>query len=708
MKVRNEKEIAIAQQKELAKQELLAKKEKEKLDKEASKALVEEYMVKHFSAVEALKISELKEKQLNEQKKASIAAHKTRFKAGIFNELELEHAIYGTEANVLHDAISNINKTIEEIKPVIAFGNEFKVSKAIVLKTELILQKAIFNSETLKGKLNLLVEPDPIPVVSPAESAFIQAKEAEENALKQAAIDSLTVDGLKFIDELNRDKYLEMKERYNKYILLNIEGKPLVSTVVNIPGKNTVNYYHSKFHDFREFNCDDYFFVESGKKERKIYFAEHWLETKHLRRKYTSTAFDPSPDFNDPDAYNFWKGFVEPRKGDVSRFYNHIDILIKGTKEQKEHLIKKIGYTVRYPHHNIGNAIALRGKQGSGKTTAIADAMMAMCPNHSMMTSDLEEFLTGFNGETVYIKYVLGEEALWGGDKTLEGKFKHAVTGQKRRIEIKGITSFQVDNYCQFFFTTNEDWVMPVGENDRRAEIFDCTDTLIGNRKYFAEYREWLFGEGKHALVYHFMHELDLDGFDPRELVENDAKLDVKLQSLGHVEKFIYSSLNGEISDLCLDKWTDIEFNIKRADLFEAFKDNTRSKVDQKVFSGVLNKVFNFPENWKDNWKNSTKGSFYKLGTLVEARLKFCRYVKADYKSLFGSDVPEGSALKEEEVKKEVATGIQSKLVPLIKKENKELSPVEILRKKNQDALLAREKSESGPKLPFSLKKPTA
>lgn len=708
MKVKNEKEIALAQQKELAKQAALAKKEKEKLDKEASKALVEDYMTKHFSAVEALKISELKEKQLNEQKKASIAAHKTRFKAGIFSDLELEHAIYGTEANVLHDAILNINKAIEEIKPVIAFGNEFKISKAIVLKTELLLQKAIFNSETLKGKLNLLVEPDPIPVISPAESEFIQAKEAEENALKQAVIDSLTVDGLKFPDELNRDKYLEMKKRYNRYILLNIEGKPVVSEIVSIKGKKTVNYYHRKFNDFLDFNRDDHFLVEVTGKQRKMYFAAHWLETKELRTKYNYSVFEPNPNFDDPEAFNFWRGYVEAKQGSVERFYNHIDILIKGTQEQKEHLIKKIAYTIKYPHINIGNVVALRGKEGSGKTTAIAELLMAVCPNHSMMTSNLEEFLTGFNGETVYIKYVLGEEALWGGDKTLQGKFKHAVTGQTRKIEIKGITSFHVDNYCQFFFTTNEDWVLPVSENDRRGEIYDCTDILIGNRKYFAEYIEWLHGEGKHALMHHFLHEIDLEGFDPREVVENEAKLDVKLQSLGHVEKFIYSSLNGEISDLCLDKWTDIEFNVKRAELYEAFRENTRSKVDQKVFSGVLNKIFNFPENWKDNWKNSTKGSFYKLGTLVEARLKFCKFIKADYKSLFGVDAPEGSSLKVEEVKKEETTGIQRKLVPLIKKEKKEISPVEILRKKNQDALLAREKSESGPKLPFSLKKPTA
>lgn len=472
-------------------------------------------------------------------------------------------------------------------------------------------------------------------LVKPFGEVDLKSESVKEE--DEEEVDELSYDGFKFASKQDMSIYLDCIKAYNdKYILMDLEGQSVVSEIFMKNG--LVTYKHRKFKMFLEATCDDIFYTKDkfgGKK--KNYFNQIWLETKSMRKRYTHSTFEPNPTFNDDDTYNFWKGFVEPKKGSVAKFYNHVSKLVVGTAEQKLHLIKQFAYSVRFPHDNFGVVPAFRGKPGCGKTT-LSETFMAICPNHTVMTSNLEKLLDGFNGETVYIKYFLGEEALWGGDKRLEGKFKHAVTGKQREIEIKGVTKFYIPNYSQFILTSNEKWIMPAGEGDRRAEIFDCTDEFIGNHAYFAEYHDWLYGEGKNALMYHFLYEIDLEGFNPRQLVETKAKLDVKLASMGHVQQFLYNALSGDIADGGFDKWADVEYQPKRQDLYDIFKYCTHSKVTLREFSQTMAEVFKFPTNWKDNWKSSSRGSYYKLGTLKDAREAFCNHIKAKYEDVFGSD----------------------------------------------------------------------
>lgn len=88
-----------------------------------------------------------------------------------------------------------------------------------------------------------------------------------------------------------------------------------------------------------------------------------------------------------------WNGFVEPKKGSVEPFLDHLHKLI-GNKEYENHIIKTIAWVVRFPHKNPGVTIVLMGLQGSGKTT-ISMTLKAICPDHSKVVSDLARDLLG-------------------------------------------------------------------------------------------------------------------------------------------------------------------------------------------------------------------------------------------------------------------------------------------------------------------------
>jgi len=630
----------------------------------------------------------LKEKEVKTMLSDNVRAFKKQFADKLISRNVKEEKIYESEALAYKELIacSSVKFSIWKWLNEVFASLPADVQKTEVKNNDLIklnIAISISNKNIANNKIKTLIKP--------IESVVINTQSIDEESIEKTASE-LEYNGKIFCTKKDLEIYLDCIERYNqKYVFMDLEGTSVISEIVTIKKKNTVNYKHRTHAKFLEATCDDIYYVEDRKgNPRKMYFNQEYLENKEIRVRFSNAVFNPDPEFDDDTTYNFWKGFVEPRKGDVSKFINHVDKLIVGTKEQKMHLIKQLAWSVRFPHDNFGVVPAFRGSPGCGKST-LSETFMAICPNHSIMTSDLKSLLEGFNGETVYIKYFLGEEALWGGDKALEGKFKHAVTGETRAIEIKGVTKFYIDNHSQFILTTNEKWVMPVGRGDRRGEIFDCTETMVGkeNHPYFADYKEWLYGEGKHALVYYFMYEIDLEGFNPRELVETKAKLDVKLTSLGHVAQFLYNALSGDISDGSLDKWTDIEIQPKRQDLFEIFQNNSRSKVTIREFSQTMAEIFNFDKNWKDNWKSSSRGSYYKLGTLQAARLAFCSYIKAEFSDVFG----ENESLT-------IVQNSSENNVIQIKEVKAEIMPVITQLRRNEPVIISK-----GPTLPFSLKR---
>jgi len=445
--------------------------------------------------------------------------------------------------------------------------------------------------------------------------------------------DNLDQFGCEFASKEDLAKFLQYKEEFKEYYFLNLNGRPAILKVFN--DDDGLQYQYSSIHDFKEYHVQEHFMVQGRKYPEKRYFADLWLEDATLRTRYEKCVFDPSGKDLGDKVFNFWTGFVEPKKGDVSKFLSHIDMLIDGSKEQKEHLVKLLAYQFRFPHIQTGTSVALRGPQGAGKTT-ISMCIKAMCPNHCYVVDKTEE-LFGFNSETLHTKFFFMEEAVWGGNKSSEGQLKNAITADTRSIKIKNLTGTTIKNYAFYVFTSNEDWMVPVGPGDRRFNVYDCTSRLEAIPGYFDEFYAWINGEGKHALLHYFLHEIDLEGFNPKKAIDTKAKTDLKTLSLKPVEKFIYNLLSGEIDyePLLSSGWEE-EARLTRADLYSFFLENTSTnRVEQGEFSRKLASIFDFAPNWKDNWKDRKHGGFYKLPSKAEGRIMFAKFLKEDPATLF-------------------------------------------------------------------------
>lgn len=625
------------------------------MKKEKSTALVKfEVKEEGINKVFKLDLNDLKVSQVAIRDKRTISKTEYTTKKitkAKWEELDNQYLIdlINLEINVYKSYIIELEYLEQLAKDTLT---EEKDYETILSRVELNLSKArgqltILNTniETQKSKYKIV------------ETALKEAQaEEDKKEVEQASndlADSFQVDepvrnntkyGYNFASSKDLEKFESYVKRYNKYLFMNLQGKQTISTKAFDPTTEKVEWEHMSFRDFREHTKSDIFYVinENSGNKQKMYFCEEWLETEWMRTQYRRTTFNPDPNFKCPDdVYNFWEGYVEPKKGDVSRFINHIDTLIDGTKEEKEYLIKLLAYSVQFPHIITGTTIAMFGAEGSGKST-VSLVMAAICPNHYIMKDDIEKVMNGFNGETLAVKYFLWEEALWGGSKKDQGKFKHFVTGADRSIEIKGVTKISVKNYAFHIFTSNNEWLVPVDKTDRRNNIYNCSNTLIGNYKYFAEFTEWLNGEGKHYIMNFFKNEVDLTDFNPRQTVQTDIKIDVKIKSLDDFSSFMMAVLNGDVTDHSLDDWNDVETSIGRDDLYNSFLNyHPHSRMDKREFSQKLSNLLQFSvksEKWKDNWKKKVDGksfAYYKLPVKLEAQELFAKTLNETVDTLF-------------------------------------------------------------------------
>ncbi|MFZ6755541.1 hypothetical protein ACO0KY_19505, partial [Undibacterium sp. Dicai25W] len=155
---------------------------------------------------------------------------------------------------------------------------------------------------------------------------------------------------------------------------------------------------------------------------------------------------------------------------------------------------------------------------------------------------------------------------------------------------------------------------------------------------------------GQIALCNYFMNEIDLSDFNPKKIIANSAKTDVKSIGLPAIEKFILGSLSDDIfvdsltnviieqngdEKYELDSWELNSIKVNRNQLFLEFSENTkREKIEQTLLSRKLAEIFEFPANWKTSWK-SGKNYYYKLPSKVQCMEMFAKYIKEKPEQLF-------------------------------------------------------------------------
>jgi DNA primase catalytic core len=298
----------------------------------------------------------------------------------------------------------------------------------------------------------------------------------------------------------------------------------------------------------------------SDGKLKTLSWADRWLRDRE-RRSFDGIEFHPDPQnaAGSPGYLNLWRGFsVTPdaKAGSYAIFRDHVLTNICGGDARRfTWLWGWFAHLVQRPRERIGTAVVLRGKMGTGKTKA-GEVVGSLIEDHYFPV-DEPRYITGqFNAHMASCLLLQAEEAVWAGDKAAEGRLKSLITSSMQMIEAKGIDPVRIRNYVRLMMTSNDDWVVPAGMDERRFAVFDVGDHAKENFGYFAEMDAELAAGGRQALLADLL-SFDLASVELRQIPKTDALLEQKIRSLPSVESWWFGRLNSGSTTAKASTWLE-------------------------------------------------------------------------------------------------------------------------------------------------------
>lgn len=262
-----------------------------------------------------------------------------------------------------------------------------------------------------------------------------------------------------------------------------------------------------------------------------VTWAQAWLSHPD-QRKFSGLEFHPDR-HNAPGSagyFNLWRGFAFEPKAKPNGWKTFRDHLLHNICAGDETIFNWVfGFfasMIQRPRERIGVALVLQGRQGSGKTI-VGQHFGALFPAHYFLVDSPRYVTSNFNTHMASCLLLQADEAFWAGDKVALGRMKGLITSPFQLIEAKGIDPIRLQNYVHLLITSNEDWAVPAGMDERRFAVLEIDPRCVGNNEYFREMEDELVNGGYAALL-HDLFAFDLERIDLRTIPKTAALLHQK------------------------------------------------------------------------------------------------------------------------------------------------------------------------------------
>ncbi|WP_336800816.1 primase-helicase family protein [Kaistia sp. MMO-174] len=274
-------------------------------------------------------------------------------------------------------------------------------------------------------------------------------------------------------------------------------------------------------------------------KIKTVTWGDRWLRHSK-RRSFNGIEFFPNPDGAEstPGYLNLYRGFSvtpAPKPNGWGVLRDHmLTNICHGDKELFDWLFGWFAHLLQRPRERVGTALVFRGRMGAGKSI-VGEIMGSLIASHYFLVGDARYITGNFNAHMASCLLLQAEEAVWAGDKAAEGRLKDLVTAEIQMIEQKSIDPIRLKNFVRLIMTSNEDWVVPAGKDERRFAVLDVHPRCAQNHEYFAEMRAEIENGGREALLHDLM-TFDLSKVNLRKIPMTKALLEQKFRSLDTVE----------------------------------------------------------------------------------------------------------------------------------------------------------------------------
>ncbi len=313
--------------------------------------------------------------------------------------------------------------------------------------------------------------------------------------------------------------------------------------------------------------------VDDGK--RKVSKGDLWWTDPHRAQFVNGIDFDPNGVA--PGVLNIWRGFPALQAAPDAKcdlILRHIrEVICSGVERDYQYLIKWLAHILQKPGEKPGVAVVLRGKKGTGKDT-LGEYMSEILKHLYIMAADQTLVTGAFNHHMTGKLLLHVQEAIWAGNKQAESALKSMITAPEMLAHPKGIDAFMVKSFMRVMMTSNEDWVVPASEDERRFFVLNVSDERMQSAAWFDPIRAEMRSGGPAAFA-QYLRAIDLTGFDVRHPHKTEALREQQRASLSDFALF-WSELiedSGTIPGENGGSWEVEHARVKLDDLVRRYDD---------------------------------------------------------------------------------------------------------------------------------------
>ena len=280
--------------------------------------------------------------------------------------------------------------------------------------------------------------------------------------------------------------------------------------IVHLHPDNRIEYV--KPADMKTRLKNNWYFIYDEEKEKNVkkFFFDEWLEDPK-RANYERYDFIPDIDKCPPYVYNLFKGFnAEKFKPEnpakiskvkmlqvIKPIIRHLNYLTSG---HANYMLKYLAKMIQDPTNKAQIAILLRDEGGfitegggTGKNLFFEwFGNEIIGEEYFYVVGDNREFYSTFNSQFEGKLFVMIEEASSKENHSNNDILKSKITSKTQNVNKKCVAVYEVKDYTNYLFCSNNRNPMPFKKGNRRLTAFDTDIEMRGNEGYFKDLAECL------------------------------------------------------------------------------------------------------------------------------------------------------------------------------------------------------------------------
>jgi len=252
---------------------------------------------------------------------------------------------------------------------------------------------------------------------------------------------------------------------------------------------------------------------------KKVPAAPAWIKWP-LRNECTKVVYKPGQpelvsDIHGGDAFNIWKGWgCKPEKGDVSMWHELLDHLFDGAdKEDRIWFERWLAYPLQFPGTKLFSACVMHGiHHGTGKS--LIGFMMGRIYGDNFVEINRKMLELGNNDWAEAKQFVLADEVTGSSKREFNDMLKKMITQERMRINIKYVPTFDLEDFINYYFTSNHPDAFFMEDNERRYFIHEVRAKPL-DLSFYSKFDEWMKRGNGPSAVFHYLLNLKLGDFNP-------------------------------------------------------------------------------------------------------------------------------------------------------------------------------------------------